>query len=214
MFQTVIFDLDGTLLDTLSDLTNAVNYVLERYGYPLRSKAEIRRFLGNGARNLIQCALPEAVDAETFEKILSDYIVYYNAHAQIFTAPYEGVETLLATLQSKGIAVAVVSNKGDEAVKALVGQYFPSVPVVIGERKGVRRKPAPDSLLEAMRELNANPETTVLVGDSEVDALAAKNAGIAWAAAGWGFRDKDELLAHNPAVYLTTPRDFPTESEI
>ncbi|MBQ4323403.1 MAG: HAD hydrolase-like protein, partial [Clostridia bacterium] len=150
-FETIIFDLDGTLLDTLTDLNNAINHVLKNHGYHLRSIGETRRFLGNGARNLLARSLPEGTDEETVSALLPEYQSWYLAHSEIATAPYEGISEMLDELRKKGVKMAVVSNKGDLQVKPLVKKYFPQIPIAIGEREGIRRKPCTDTVEEAMR---------------------------------------------------------------
>lgn len=207
-FETVIFDLDGTLLNTLTDLTNAVNHVLDQHGFPLRSSAEIRRFLGNGARNLLTRSLPEGTDDETVSALLEEYQIYYLQHSEEATAPYEGIAELLEGLQKRGVKVAVVSNKGDLQVKPLAAKYFPQIPIAIGEREGIRRKPHTDTVEEALRLLNAPLKTAALMGDSEVDGQTANNAGIPFLAAGWGFRDKEELLPFAPVLIMEHPTDL------
>lgn len=208
IFKTAIFDLDGTLLNTLSDLTDSVNHTLAKYGYPLRTEKEIRRFLGCGSKYLIARSLPEGTPTETVEKVHSDYLAWYGPHSQIKTAPYEGIPKLLDALKEQGIKLAVVSNKGDAQVKPLTEKYFPQIDLAVGERSGIRRKPHPDSIFEIMKELNAAPETTIFVGDSEVDMETARNAGITAVAVGWGFRDKEELMPYSPAMFLNHPLDL------
>ncbi len=207
-FQTVLFDLDGTLLNTLEDLTDAVNHTLKAHGYPPRKKEEIRRFLGNGSKHLIRCSLPADVGDEALARIHGEYLTWYHGHAQIKTAPYEGIPELLNELKKSGIPMAVVSNKGDGQVKPLTAHFFPQIDLAIGEREGIRRKPYPDSIFEAMKTLDAQPSNTIFVGDSEVDLQTAKNAGIRSVAVGWGFRDKAELLKHTPDIFLDHPLDL------
>lgn len=207
-FKTAIFDLDGTLLDTLADLTDAVNHTLKQNGYPLRTQGEIRRFLGNGSKHLITKSLPENTPPASVERIHGEYLAWYGPHSSIKTAPYDGILELLDALKAQGIALAVVSNKGDEHVKKLAETYFPQISLAVGERPAVRRKPHPDSILEIIRELKADPETTIFVGDSEVDLQTAKNAGIIPVAVGWGFRDKEELIPYAPALFLEHPLDL------
>ncbi len=207
-FKTAIFDLDGTLLNTLADLTDAVNHTLAQHGYPRRTQKEIRRFLGNGSKYLITKSLPENIPLETVEKIHEEYLAWYGPHSSIKTAPYEGIPELLDALKTQGIGLAVVSNKGDEQVKSLAEKHFPQISIAIGERAGIRRKPHPDSILEVMKELNADPETTIFVGDSEVDLQTAKNTGILPVAVCWGFRDREELEQNSPALLLEHPLDL------
>ncbi len=207
-FKTAIFDLDGTLLNTLDDLVDSVNHILAKYGYPLRTESEIRSFLGNGSKSLISRSLPEGTDGETVEKIHTDYLTWYGSHSQIKTAPYEGIPELLDILKENGVKLAVVSNKGDRQVKPMAAKYFPQMDLAVGERPGVRPKPCPDSVFEAMKELNADPQTTIFIGDSEVDMQTARNAGLTAVAVGWGFRDKEELMKYSPDKFLNHPLDL------
>jgi len=207
-FETVIFDLDGTLLNTLTDLTNAVNHILKKHGYPTRTEGEIRRFLGNGARDLLTKSLPEGTGGDTVSALLAEYQPYYLAHSEIATAPYAGIPELLDELRRKGVRTAIVSNKNHLQVAPLAARFFPGIPVVIGEQEGLRKKPAPDMIKAALKQLNASPDTAALMGDSEVDGRTAENAGIRFLAAGWGFRDRDELTAFAPALYMERPADL------
>ena len=193
-YTTILFDLDGTLLDTLDDLTDAVNRTLARYGQPPRSRREVRAFLGNGALYLMQHAAPD-VTGERFDALLRDYKADYDANCRVRTAPYPGVPALLQTLKAHGIRTGIVSNKPDSAVQPLYEAFFAdTVDAAVGERDGIRRKPAPDTVLAAMERLGAAPGETLYVGDSEVDILTARNAGVDCASVTWGFRDADELL--------------------
>lgn len=198
--NAVIFDLDGTLLDTLDDLFNAVNHILRKYGFPERSRVAIRRFLGNGARDLVRRSVPANIEGEEFEKILADYMEYYNAHSKIETKPYPGVLELLAELKESGIKTAVVSNKPDMTVKALCKEYFgDGLDFALGDRPDIEKKPAADPILLAIKELGC--EKAVYVGDSEIDILAAKNAGLPCVSLLWGFRDRD-VLEESGAEYF------------
>ena len=183
----ILWDLDGTLLDTLEDLMDGVNYALNQFGLPPRTYAEIRQFVGNGAANLIS----RAVDGRADEKaVLDTFRTYYNAHCQVKTKPYAGVLEALAQLGEK-YPMAIVSNKPDSAVKPLCEQYFPGI-YALGERAGCPRKPAADMVFVAMRDIGV--ETCLYVGDSEVDIATAKNAGVKCLSVLWGFRDKDVLI--------------------
>lgn len=184
----ILFDLDGTLLDTLQDLTDATNYALRQHGYPERHISEIRKFVGNGAANQIRLSVPEGED---FRPVLATYKPYYDAHCQIKTAPYPGVPEALEELR-KEYPVAVVSNKPDSAVKVLSRQYFGDI-YARGEAPDCPRKPAPDVVYRTMEALGV--EKCVYVGDSEVDVLTAKNAGVPCLTVLWGFRDRDVLTA-------------------
>ncbi len=187
----LLFDLDGTLLDTLEDLTDATNYALAQFGFPSRTVAEVRRFVGNGAQNQIRLSLPEGADPAWIEPVLNCYKPYYTAHCQIKTKPYDGVLPALQTLVEK-YPVAIVSNKPDAAVKALCADYFPGI-FALGERADCPRKPAADMVFKAMEAIGV--ETCIYVGDSEVDVLTAKNAGMPCLSVLWGFRDREDMQA-------------------
>lgn len=207
-FETVLFDLDGTLLNTLDDLTDAVNHVLGNHGYPLRTREQVRSALGNGARDLLIKSLPEGTDEETVALLLKEYQPWYLEHSQVKTAPYKGIAELLKELQKRGIKTAVVSNKSDLQVRPLSEKFFPEIPVAIGERNGMMKKPHTDMVNEALRLLNASPDGAALMGDSEVDGKTAQNAGIPFLAAGWGFRDREILEAFAPVLFLEKPEDL------
>jgi phosphoglycolate phosphatase len=203
---TVIFDLDGTLLDTLADLADACNYALAAVGEPERTLDEVRQFVGNGLGKLMERAIPGGRSHPRFQEALDILQRYYQAHNQVKTQPYEGIRPLLAQLHQRGAALAIVSNKPDTSVKMLNEEYFGSwVEVAIGERQGVRRKPAPDTVLEALRVLGQSRETAVYVGDSEVDIATAQNAGIPCISVTWGFRPRAELAAAGATCYADTP---------
>lgn len=194
--NTMIFDLDGTLLDTLDDLMDSVNTTLAHFGWEPRSREEIRRFLGNGIRNLMERSTPEGCSGTQFEEALAFFREYYVKHCRIKTKPYQGVLALLASLKEKGCRIAIVSNKNDTAVKELCQDYFKEyVPVAIGEREGVARKPAPDSVFTALKELGSSAEEAVYIGDSEVDYATAKNSGLDCILVSWGFRDREQLIS-------------------
>lgn len=205
---TVIFDLDGTLLDTLQDLADAVNYALRKEGMPERTIDEVRQFVGNGVRLLMIRAVPGGESNPLFEETFAQFKEYYEEHCNDNTKPYEGMIELLETLKSKGYSVAIVSNKIDFAVKELSALYFKGiVPVAIGEKEGVRRKPAPDTVREALKELGRTAEESVYVGDSDVDIETAKNAGMPCVSVLWGFRDREFLEEHGAKRYARTAED-------
>ena len=185
----ILWDLDGTLLDSLEDLKDSVNYTLKQYGLPERSLDEIRCFVGNGARHLIALSMPGREDDPDMDAVLRDYQIYYTAHSQIKTKPYDGVLVALELLGKK-YPMAVVSNKPDDAVKVLCSQYFPDV-YAIGESVDCPRKPAPDMVFRAMNALGV--DACVYVGDSEVDVITAGNAGVPCLSVLWGFRDRKIL---------------------
>ena len=196
-YQTAIFDMDGTILETLEDMCASVNVTMDHVGYPWRTMDEVRRFVGNGAAKLIERCMPAGAEDPRYPAALEFYRAYYDAHAQIKTGPYPGIPELLNQLSREGVRLAVVSNKPDEAVRALTERYFPGVfPVAIGNRDGWATKPAPDSVYEAMCLLGARRESTVYVGDSDVDVDTARNAGLDSVIVTWGFRDEDFLRAH------------------
>lgn len=193
-YTSVLFDLDGTLLDTLGDLTAAMNRTLTRHGLPERTRQQMRTALGNGARRLMELSVPAGTDGALFETLLAEYNADYAAHCRIETAPYPGVDALLRQLHAQGRKLAIVSNKPDEAVRALRAEFFAdAVPIAVGEKQGIRRKPAPDTLLTAMAQLGAERTSTVYVGDSEVDIATARAAGLPCISVLWGFRDRDLL---------------------
>lgn len=207
-YETVIFDLDGTLLNTLEDLTNAVNHAMRESGYPERTLEEVRRFVGNGVGKLIQRALPPSADgdAEAYQETLQAFKSYYARHNNDTTAPYEGIEALLERLHAAGVRLAIVSNKNDPNVKALARDYFSRwIGLAVGEQEGVSRKPAPDTVLMVMREWDCDPVTVLYVGDSGVDVETAHNAGVDCAAVCWGFRSEDELRAAGPTALFHSP---------
>lgn len=203
-YKAVLFDLDGTLLNTLEDLTDSVNWVLRKYGFPEQEGDAVRRFLGNGAEHLMRGMLPQNIAEEDFAKYLEEYKAYYKEHMEIKTGPYAGIPELLEDLRAAGLQTGVVSNKFDGAVKGLCRKYFPDcIDAAAGEREadGVRRKPAPDMVLAAAEELDVEPKDCVYVGDSETDILTAKNAEMDCIAVTWGFRD-EEVLKEAGAVML------------
>ena len=208
-YTTVIFDLDGTLLDTLDDLAAAVNFALKEYGLPLRTREEVRAFVGNGMLKLIERAVGDA-DVDIFG-VLTLFKVYYKDNCTKYTKPYDGILSLLKTLKEKGIKTAVVSNKADFAVKLLVKDYFGDLLLdAVGENEeaGLRRKPAPDTLLAVMKTLRATAEETVYVGDSEVDILTAKNAGVDCISVDWGFKDRAFLEENGAERILSAPSEM------
>ena len=182
----ILFDLDGTLLDTLEDLKDGVNYALRMLGHPERSLEEVRCFVGNGARRLMEQAVPEGDDGE---EAFSVFKPYYDAHCQIKTRPYPGIPEALEALKGK-YPIAIVSNKPDSAVKALCADYFPGI-YALGEAAGCPRKPAPDMVFKAMEAIGV--DRCIYVGDSEVDVLTARNANVPCLSVLWGFRDREEI---------------------
>lgn len=202
----VIFDMDGTLLDTLEDLTDAVNVALEKNGHPTRTLEEMRYFVGNGAANMIRKAAPEGAD---LQPVMDAFIEWYGAHCQDKTRPYEGIQEALEELK-KDYPLAVVSNKPDYAVKLMSAALFPGVHGV-GEIQGIPRKPAPDMLYSAMKQIGV--EKCIYIGDSDVDLATARNAGVPCISVLWGFRTKEELQQIGATVFCSHPRELKAKVE-
>ena len=201
MKTAILFDLDGTLLDTLGDLTDATNYALAQFGYPPRSQEEVRRAVGNGAANQLRCCAPAGTAENVIQEILALYKPYYTDHCQIKTRPYDGIAEALEAIRAK-YPMAIVSNKPDSAVKTLCADYFPGI-YALGETADCPRKPAADMVQKAMAAIGA--QTCIYVGDSEVDVLTAKNAGVSCIAVLWGFRDKEDLETAGDCHFCETP---------
>lgn len=206
MHNTVIFDLDGTLLDTLDDLTDAVNYALRKHYLPKRSKDEVRQFLGNGMEKLMELAVTKGKATKNFNVILQDFKAYYLVNSITKTSPYPGIMEMLQELKDKGFKLAIVSNKGYQAVNFLRQYFFNDlIDIAIGEKEGIRKKPYPDTVYEALHLLGQTNEHAFYVGDSEVDILTAKNANMACLSVSWGFRTKDELIASKANLIFDNP---------
>lgn len=198
-FDTAIFDLDGTILDTLDDLCDSVNFALEKNNLPCRTTEEIRAFVGNGIRLLIERAVPENTKNEIVDSCFEDFKAHYKGNSTNKTKPYEGITEALNYLKNSGMKLALVSNKADFAVQEIIKRYFPDVfQYATGEKDGVRRKPYPDSVIATMEYLGANKNKTVYIGDSEVDIETARNCDLPCVAVTWGFRDKKVLAKMNP----------------
>ena len=207
--EAVIFDLDGTLLNTLYDLADAVNWALEKYGQPQRTIEEIRSFVGNGLRNLMMQAVPDGEENPVFESLFEFFVDYYKAHCNVKTVPYEGILELMKELKGRGVKIAIVSNKVDAGVKELNEIHFAEyVDVAIGEREGIGRKPAPDSVNEALRILDVQKEHAVYVGDSDIDIQTAKNAEIRCISVSWGFRDEAFLMENGAGIMIDRPLEL------
>ena len=208
-YEAILFDLDGTLLNTLEDLKDSCNAALEACGYAPRTLDEVRRFVGNGVGLLIRRALPEGVGEEEYSRCLALFKAHYQNNLDNKTRPYPGIEQALDALLARGYRIGVVSNKFDAAVKALCAHHFPRIQVAVGEREGVRKKPAPDSALAAAQALGVQPASTLYVGDSEVDIQTARNAGMDCLSVDWGFRPEAVLreagatrIIHSPGALL------------
>ncbi|HIU16400.1 MAG TPA: HAD-IIIA family hydrolase [Candidatus Ventricola intestinavium] len=207
--RAVIWDLDGTLLDTLCDLTASTNAALAQCGLPVRTEDEVRRFVGNGVRLLIERAVPQGADNPAFEEVYDAFIHHYAQHSRDHTKPYDGMVPLLRELDARGVKMAIVSNKIDFAVRELSGFYFGGlIRAAVGDAPSRRRKPAPDSVLEAMRQLGVTAEETVYVGDSDVDVYTAQNAGVTGVAVSWGFRTGDSLRQAGARYIAASPEEL------
>lgn len=210
-YDTYIFDLDGTLLNTLDDLASAVNYALRRNGMPEHSRDAVRRFVGNGVRMLMIRAVPDGELNPQFEEVFDSFREYYMHHSLDTTLPYDGISEMLATLRERGCRLAVVSNKFDAATKELCRHFFAdTIDVAVGEHEaeGIRKKPAPDTVIEALNQLGVSRQNAVYVGDSDVDIETARNAGLPCISVLWGFRDRDFLLAHGATTLISSPTDL------
>lgn len=208
-YDTYIFDLDGTLLDTLGDLAASCNYALHEHGFPERTIDEVRCFVGNGVRLLIERAVPSGTDAHCVDAVLATFRQHYLEHGLDTTQPYPGVMELLARLRKRGARVAVVSNKFCEATQELCRHFFGDlVEVAIGEGRGIRKKPCPDAVVEALRQLGVQKERAVYVGDSDVDLATARNSGLPCISVLWGFRSKEFLLEHGATCFAASPENL------
>lgn len=210
--DTIIFDLDGTLLNTLEDLTDSVNHAMKVFGFPQHTIEEIRSFVGNGAPTLIARSIPRGKENPSYEAVLAAFKEYYAAHCEDKTNPYAGVMELLAQLKEEGYRMAVVSNKFDGAVKRLCKKYFGDyLEAAIGESADVKRKPAPDTVYRALHELSCDGSRAVYVGDSEVDIQTAENASLPCVSVTWGFRTAEQLKAAGAGeeLMIRTPQELP-----
>ncbi len=214
MYEFIVFDLDGTLLDTLDDLTSAVNAALSKFHLPQRTREEVRGFVGNGIVELMKRAVGahgNEAKGVVFEEVLCAFKEYYGAHCADETKPYLGIMELLQILKKRGVKTAVLSNKADFAVKMLAKEYFGDLleeAVGENEAEGIRKKPAPDALFAVMEKLGATKSNTVYIGDSEVDIQTARNAGVDCISVTWGFNDREFLVANGGRILLDTPMEI------
>lgn len=208
-YNTIIFDLDGTLMDTLKDLWLSVNYSLRTNNLPERSLEEVRTYVGNGVRLLIQRAIPEDSDEQTLNAVLQTFKEYYQAHCKDNSTPYDGIADAMRTLRQQGRRIAIVSNKPQFGVTELHEEWFKDLAeVAVGEREGVRRKPAPDMVEVALKELGVSKDGAVYIGDSDVDIATAANSGMPCVSVLWGFRDKNFLTKHGATQFAEKPSDL------
>lgn len=208
-YDTVIFDLDGTLLNSLEDLTDSVNYVLSLHDFPRRDITEIRNFVGNGVGRLIELSIPDGLNNSYYEQCISEFRTHYSKNMGNKTRAYDGIMDLFGQLSNEDFKMAIVSNKFDAAVKELAQSYFPGyIQVAIGESKNVARKPAPDSVIKALEQLGSVSDKAVYVGDSEVDVKTAKNAGLTCIGVTWGYRDREILECEGANYIINKPEEL------
>ena len=209
MKKTLIFDLDGTVLNTLQDLQNSVNFALNTYNYPQKSLVEVRNSVGNGLKMLIRRVLPPDAEEETVDAVLAAMKAHYRQHCHDETKPYPGIPALLKRLHAEGYRIALVSNKADAMTKELHRVFYPDlIHVAIGETEQIRRKPAPDRVFDALRQLGAETSDAICIGDSEVDIETAQNAGLPCLSVAWGFRSEAELQAAGAERVFQTTNDL------
>ncbi|MBO6111559.1 MAG: HAD family hydrolase [Lachnospiraceae bacterium] len=207
--NTVIFDMDGTVLDTLEDLTKSMNYVMDAFGFPSHTNEEYRLVFGNAIRYALEHTVPEGTPTEVIDRMIPVFKEHYDKHCLDKTRPYEGIIPLMKQLKARGFKMAIVSNKIDSAVRELNERFFSeAVNVAIGERPGLKRKPAPDMVIQAMSDLKSLPGESIYIGDSEVDLATAKNSGLPCISVLWGFRDKAYLKETGASVFAETPKEL------
>ena len=208
-YKTYIFDLDGTLLDTLHDLWVSCNYALRENGMPERTLDEVRRFVGNGVKKLMERAIPLGLDNSKFDVTYETFRKHYLVHSLDTTKPYSGIPELLANFKKHGKRIAVVSNKFYAATQELCRHFFGDyVEVAIGERENIRKKPSPDTVDEAIRQLKVDREEAVYIGDSDVDVMTARNSNMPCISVLWGFRDRDFLMQHEATTFVAAPKEL------
>ena len=208
-YEAVLFDLDGTLTDTLEDLKNSVNFALSQFGFPERSIDEVRSFVGNGVRRLVFLSVPEGTDEKTAEDCLAVFKAYYKEHSLVNTKPYDGIIPMLERLRKNGFRMAVVTNKMDSAAQDIVRIFFDGlIDAAVGQIDGVAQKPEPDGIFLALEKLGVEKEKSLYVGDSEVDCKTAENAGRPCIGVSWGFRGRSVLEANGAAAVIDRPEDL------
>ena len=208
-YQAVLFDMDGTVLDTLDDLCDSINHSLAEFSLPQVSREHVRQCLGNGAAFLVSHSIPAGSSPELEADVLAFYKPWYDAHCLIKTAPYEGILPMMQSLKEQGLRLAIISNKPDRAVQELSDAFFPGLlELSVGESPSVRRKPAPDTVLTAASQIGLSVDQCVYVGDSEVDLQTARNAGMDCISVTWGFRDEVQLIAAGASVLVRTPEEL------
>ena len=207
--KTVIFDLDGTLLYTLEDLKDSVNFALSKFNYPQKNLEEIKNFVGNGVKVLMELSIPQGKNNENFDECLAIFKTHYAQNMYNKTKPYDGIIEMLENLQNLGFKTAVVSNKFDLATKELCKKYFAEkIEIAIGESENIRKKPAPDSIFKVMEILNSNKNSTYFVGDSEVDIQTAQNANLKCISVTWGYKNEEFLLKNGAKFLANSPQEI------
>ena len=208
-YQAVLFDMDGTVLDTLDDLCDSINHSLAEFSLPQVSREHVRQCLGNGAAFLVSHSIPAGSSPDLEADVLAFYKPWYDAHCLIKTAPYEGILPMMQSLKEQGLRLAIISNKPDRAVQELSDAFFPGLlELSVGESPSVRRKPAPDTVLTAASQIGLSVDQCVYVGDSEVDLQTARNAGMDCISVTWGFRDEAQLIEAGASVLVRTPEEL------
>ncbi|MGN0552831.1 MAG: HAD family hydrolase [Oscillospiraceae bacterium] len=209
MYKLAVFDMDGTILDTLEDLKDSVNYALAECGYPQRTYDEVRSFVGNGIRKLIERSVPAGTSVSDMDRVHEVFTGHYKIHCADKTKAYDGIKPLIEALRANGVKTAVVSNKADYGVQELCKEYFDGLfDYAIGEREGIRRKPAPDSVNEALRVLDTPKNEAIYIGDSDVDFETAKNAELPCISVLWGFRDEEYLRSKGATLFVHEPSEI------
>lgn len=207
--ELFIFDMDGTILNTIDDIANAVNYMLRTCNFEERTVEEVKFFVGNGLMQTLRLSLPSDAPSNMVDIMLPDFVEYYKKHSNICTKPYEGIVETIHKLREMGLKIAVVSNKRDEAVKDLCKVYFDGCfDIALGEQEGISRKPAPDMVNMVINHYNIPKDKVVYIGDSDVDLMTAKNSEIDCVAVSWGFRTRDFLLKHGAKTIIDTPQEL------
>ena len=208
-YHTVLFDMDGTILDTLDDLTDSVNHTLRQMGYGERTREEVRAYLGYGSRHLMEMALGGAAEPKTVDEAFRIYRAWYGTHTQIKTKPYDGITDVMRALRARGIRVAVASNKPEAMVEKLCEYHFPGlVDAAVGDAEGRRRKPHSDMIDAVLSQLGVSRSGAVYVGDTEVDVQTAQNARLPVIAVGWGFREREQQIEAGATVFADTPDEL------
>lgn len=208
-YELIVFDMDGTILDTLEDLKNSMNYTLRLHNMPERTLDEIRSFVGNGIRRLIELAVVDGTSEDMIKTIHKDFMKHYEVHCADFTRPYDGIKDLIKELKKRGYKTAVVSNKADAAVQDLCVQYFPGLfDLAIGERPETAKKPAPDMVNLALEQLQIPREKAIYIGDSDVDVATARNSNLDMIAVDWGFRSREFLINQGAEIIVSKPEEI------